>query len=227
MPEHLLSNSEAVPLQEQAAEEARMALEPLSGRKEALLAALGAVDVKDDEDMRRAVDKIVLSKALREHADGSLAPIGRPYQEAIHAVRSTAGSFLDPLRQVEQKAQQSIDAYRRRQREAAARSKTEQEERERQLRIKAGLEAPPEPAAPVKAADVKLSSVRSDYRGQVFDRKVTNVTITDPRALPDTILKAPAVIAAMESAARRLATLTRDIPGAEIEDDRKSSVKAG
>jgi hypothetical protein len=224
MSEPLLSNFQAA-LAEQAGEEARLAIAEFQPRRQQLLEALGKVDVRDDEDMRRAIDKIVLSKALRETADAKLQPIGTPYRDAVHSVANVALGFVDELKRAERAAQKSIDAFRARQREAAARAKNEQREREEALRREAGLESTR--SEPVKASDVRLGSARSDYRGQVFDRKVLKVTITDPRALPDTVLNAPAVIAAMESAVRRLAGLTRDIPGASIEDEQKSTVKAG
>jgi hypothetical protein len=223
--DHLISNSAAVPLAEQAREEVRLAIAPFKTRQEQLLAALDGVDVKDDEEMRRAVDKIALSRALRENVDGLLQPVGQPYRDAAHAVRATAMAFLDPLQIKEQDAQRSIDAFRKRVRERAAAAANEQAAREAELRKAAGLESGP--VEQVRAADVRLPSARSDYRGQVFDRKVINVRIVDVRLLPDTVLKSAGVIEACERAVRKLAALTRDIPGAEIEDDQKSSVKAG
>lgn len=225
MSEHLLSNIAAVPLAERSAEDAQVAIAALKPRRQQLLDALAAVDVRDDEDMRRAIDKIVLAKALRDAADAALRPIGDPLKDAVHAVSNVAANFVEALRAAERKAQQSINAFRSRQREAAAKAANRQAEREAELRRNAGLESCD--AAPIKPADVRLPSARSDYRGQAFDRRVLKVTITDPRALPDTILDASAVRAAMESAVRRLAALSRDIPGATIEDDQKSTVKAG
>ena len=227
MSDHLFSNFAAA-LPDQAAEEARLAIAEFGPRRQQLLDALAAVDVKDDEDARRAIDKIVLSKALREAADNRLQPVGTPYRDATHAVGNVARGFLDDLAAAERRAQASIDAFRARQRAAAAQAQNEQRERERQLRIEAGLESPAAPAPePVKAADVRLTATRSDYRGQAFDRKVLKVTITDPRALPDEVLNAPAVRDALERAVRRLAGLTRNIPGAVLEDDVKTNVKAG
>lgn len=224
MTEHLLSNSAAVPLAEQAGEEAMLALAPFEPRRDKLLEALAGVTVGDDEDMKRAIDKIVLSKALRDAADAALQPIGTPYKDATHAVANVAHGFVAALRDAEKRAQYLIDAFRARQRVAAAKAKTEQAESEALLRRQAGLEAPT--VVPVKPSDVRLGSARSDYRGQVFDRKVLKVTITDPRALPDTVLNAPGVTAALESAVRQLARLDRNIPGALIEDDQKSTIKA-
>lgn len=222
--DHLHSNSAAVPLEVQAAEEAALALEPLKPRRDQLIEALGKVSIADDEDVRRATDKIVLAQALRESADARLQPIGTPYREANHAVRTAALNFTDTLKEAELRVGQAIAAFRKRQREAAARAKNEQAAREAELREKAGLESAP--VAETKAADIKLAPVRSDYRGQVFDRKVLRVTINDVRALPDTVLQSAGVIAALESAVRQLAKLTRDIPGATIEDDLTSNVKA-
>lgn len=230
MSEHLLSNSAAVPLAEQAGEEARNAVMALKPRRLELLASLQSVDVKDDEEMRRAIDKIVLSKALRDAADAALQPIGTPYHDASQAVRNVADDFQVALKQAERTAQQSIDAFRSRQREAAAQRANEQRRREHELRVQAGLVKEPEKAAEiatVKPADVRLGSTRSDYRGQVFDRKVVKVTITDPRLLPDDVLTSPNVTKALEAAVRIKAKLTRDIPGATIEDDQKSTVKGG
>jgi hypothetical protein len=224
--DHLLSNVAAVPLAEQAAEEARLALAPHQPRREQLLTALAGVNVTDDEDLRRAVDKIALSRSLRESAVVAVQPITTPYREAWQSARGVEIQFVDPLHIKEQDAQRSIDAFRGRQRAAAATAANEQRAAEDRLRTQAGLESPA-PAAPVKAADVKLPSVRSDYRGQVFDRKIIKVRIVDPRLLPDTILNAPGVTAALEVAVRQMAKLTRDIPGAEIEDDQASSVKVG
>jgi hypothetical protein len=219
-----LSNFAAA-MPEQAAEEARAAIASLRARRQQLLDSLAAVDVKDDEDLRRAIDKIVLAKACREAADAALEPIAKPHREATHAIATVALGFVGELKVAERKAQQSIDAFRTRQREAAARAANEQAEREAELRRQAGIERAAK-AAEVKPADVRLGSVRSDYRGQVFDRKVLKATITDPRALPDTILNAPGVISAMETAVRRLAGLTSDIPGATVEYEQKSTVKA-
>jgi hypothetical protein len=219
-----LSNFNAA-LAEQAGEEARLALAPFEPRRQGLRAALYAVDVKDDEDLRRAIDKISLSKALREAADAALQPIGKPYREAAHAVASAASAFMADLLGNERHAYRSIESFRSRQREAAAQAKNDQAERERLLRQQAGLESTP--ALPIKPADIRLGSVRSDYRGQVFDRKVLHITITDPRLLPDDVLNAPFVIDALIRAVRTKAALTRDIPGATIEDDQKSTVKAG
>jgi hypothetical protein len=223
--DHLISNIAAVPLYERAAEEAALALAPYQKRHDDLLAALAAVDVKDDEDMKRAVDKIALARALRENADALLQPIGLPYQEAAHAVRVVAVRFLDPLRIKERDAQRSIEAFRKRVREAAAIAANEQAAREAELRKAAGLESGP--VEQVRAADVRLPSARSDYRGQVFDRKVIHVRIVNVRALPDDVLNAPGVLEALERAVRVKAKLTRDIPGAEITDDLACSVKAG
>lgn len=209
----------------QAREEAELAIAPFQNRADQLVAALLAVDVKDDEDMRRAVDKLALAKALREAADAALQPIGRPYRDASHAVVTIGGAFMARLMEQERHATRQIDGFRTRQREAAARARNEQEERERELRRQAGLEVVE--TAPIQAAEVRLPSVRSDYRGHAFDRKVLKVQITDPRALPDEVLKSPGVTAALETAVRRLAGLTRDIPGATVTDDLKTSVKAG
>lgn len=225
MNDHLISNTASVPLEEQAREEARLAVAPHQPRQEALLAALAAVDVQDDEDMKRAIDKIALSRALRTNVDNLLQPVGNPYRDATHAVHVVAIRFLDPLKINEQRAQQSIDAFRKRVREAAAARANEQAEREQALRREAGLES--QPVAPVRAADVRLSSTRSDYRGQAFDRKVIIVRIVDVRKLPDTVLNSPGVIEACERAVRQMAKLTKDIPGAEIEDDQATSIKAG
>lgn len=227
MNEHLISNF-ATALSEQAAEEARLAIAPFQTRREALLESLAGVDVKDDEDLRRAIDKIILSQALREHADATLQPIGTPYREAVHAVGTVAGEFLRDLKDAERKAQKSIDAFRGRQREAAAKARNEQAEIEERLRIEAGLAtAADRVEKKATAADVRLAPVRSDFRGQAFDRKVVKITITDPRLLPDAVLNAPGVTAALESAVRQLAKLTRSIPGALLEDDFKTNVKAG
>lgn len=221
-----LSNIDNVPLAEVAREEATLALAPIKQRRDDLIAALTKVDsIHDEESMRRATDKIALAAACREDADTRLDPIGTPYRESNTAVRNVAIEFTGPLRKAELAVHDQISAFRRRQREAAAKAKTEQQEREAELRRKAGLAAPVQ--APVRQADIRLEPVRSDYRGQVFDRAKVVVSIVDPRILPDTILKAPAVIAALETAVRQLARLTREIPGAKIEDDRTSSVKAG
>jgi hypothetical protein len=212
-------------LASQAREEAELALAPFEPRQQGLRAALYAVDVKDDEDLRRAIDKISLSKALREAADAALQPIGEPYRDASHAVSTVASLFLADLKNMEAHALRSIESFRTRQREAAAKAKNEQAERERKLREQAGLKS--QPMLPVKPAEVRLGSVRSDYRGHAFDRKTLKVTITDVRALPDDILNAPYVIEALTRAVRTKASLTRDIPGATIEDDLKTNVKAG
>jgi hypothetical protein len=71
-----LSNFAAA-MPEQAAEEARAAIASLRARRQQLLDSLAAVDVKDDEDLRRAIDKIVLAKACREAADAALEPIAK------------------------------------------------------------------------------------------------------------------------------------------------------
>lgn len=219
----LLSNSAAVPLAEIAAEEARLALFPHQQRRADLIDALQKVDVRDEEEMRRAVDKIALSSALRREAETKVEPIGAPYREAGNAVRGVALNFLDPLRLAEQAAHRSINEFRARQRQAAADAKNAQLAREAELRRQAGLEV--EQPALVRPEDVHLAPARSDYRGQVFDRRTTTVTILDPRLLPDEVLKSPGVTAALETAVRRLSTLTRDIPGALLEDGKASSVK--
>lgn len=204
-----------------------MALSPLLQRRDDLVDALEKVSISDEEELRRAVDKIALARAVREEADRRLEPIGGPYTRASIAVRNAGTTFASKLKTAEQAVQRKIDGFRSRQRQAAARAKDEQRQREAALRADAGLPPDPVAAEPVKASDVRLESVRSDYRGQVFDRKVLIVRIVDPRLLPDTILKAPAVTEALEKAVRKLAALTRDIPGAEIEDDQASSVKVG
>lgn len=222
-----ISNIDNVPLQEVAAEEARMALQPLEQRRAALLDALANVSIADDEDMRRTSDKIALSRACREAADSAIEPVNGPYRESSSAVRNAAANFCGPLKGAEQRAQQAIDACRTRQREAAAKARNEQLRIEAELRRQAGIETSSKPVAPVRAADVKLESVRGDLGSQIFDRKVEQVRILDPRALPDTILKSPAVTEALERAVRQLAKLTKDIPGAEIISDQATSVKVG
>ncbi len=222
-----LSNIDNVPLEEVAAEEARLVLAPLDQRRADLLKALDNVTVADEEDMRRVADKIALAAACREAADERIAPILRPYAASSGAVRNVAANFCGALKGRETAAQTAINAFRKRQREAAAKARNEQLEREALLRANAGLA--PDPAAPVevKASDVRLESVRGDYRTQVFDRAVVVVKIIDPRALPDLILKSPAVTEALEKAVRQMAKMTKDIPGAEVTDDRASSVKVG
>lgn len=225
MSEHLLSNMDAVPLEVIAAEEARIALSPLEKRKDDLVARLANVTISDEEEMKRTVDVIAMARAVREESDRLLEPIGAPYRDSGAAVRNVAMNFTTQLKNREIDAQNAINAFRKRQREAAAAAKNEQLEAEAELRRQANLA--PVQAAPVTQADMRLESVRSDYRGQVFDRKVIIVSIVDARALPDTILKSPGVIAALETAVRQMAKLTRDIPGAKIEDDQASNVKVG
>ncbi len=224
MTEDFLSNSAAVPLAELAVDEARVALEPLQQRRSALHDVLSKTQINDDEDLRRAADKIALSVALREEAERRLDPIRTPYADAGIAVRNVQQNFSSDLSVAEREVQGKINAFRARQREAAALRANEQRAREAELRRKAGLDQTPA-AAPVKASDVKLQSARSDFGAQVFDRKVITVSIVDPRALPDTILKSPGVIEAMEKAVRKMASLTRDIPGAKIDDGLTSNVK--
>lgn len=222
-----ISNIDNVPLQEVAREEARLALQPFEARRDALLKALENPKVEDDEDIRRASDKIGMARALREAADGAIDPVHGPYRDGASAVRNVAANFCGTLKGAEVRAQQAIDACRARQREAAAKARNEQREREAELRARAGLAVPAAAVAPVRPADVKLENVRSDYGTQVFDRTVDLVRIVDPRALPDTILKSPGVTEALEKAVRQMAKLTRDIPGAEITTDKASSIKAG
>lgn len=225
MTAHLLSNVAATPAEVIAAEEARMAIAPLKPRKNEILAALANVQVSDDEDMRRAMDKIAIARAVREESDTRLDPVGRPYRDSAHAVRQVALQFTDPLEAAEKEAQRRIGAYRARQREAAAAAAEQQRLKEAELRKNAGLAPDPAAAAPIRAADVRLGSQRSDYRAQAFDRKITHVRIIDPRMLPDAILKAPAVTEALERAVRQLSKLTKTIPGAEVTDDQATSVK--
>jgi len=219
----LLSNSANASLHELAAEDARQALSPLKQRREQVLASMQAFTIQDDEDVRRAADKVALAQALIDASDEALKPIGGPFQEASHAVRTAALNFTDDLKAAKVRANQAINAFRDRQREAAAKAANEQREREAELRRKAGMEATP--AAPVRAGDVKLAPTRSDYRANVHDRRVTKVSIEDARALPDTILKSPGVVKALETAVRQMAKLTTDIPGATVEFDQSSSVK--
>lgn len=222
-----LSNIDNVPLQEVAAEEARLALQPYNARRDALLKSLENVTVADDEDIRRTSDKIAMARALREAADGAIEPVQGPYRDGSTAVRNVAANFCGTLKGAEQRAQAAIDDCRARQREAAAKARNEQRAREAELRARAGLDVPAASVAPVRAADVQLENIRSDLGSQVFDRKVDHVSIVDPRALPDTILKSPGVTEALERAVRQMAKLTKDIPGALITTDKASSIKAG
>lgn len=222
MTDGFLSNS-AMGMAAGAADEARVALQPLQERADALAAALKNVNIRDEEDLRRTADKIALSRALREEADKRLDPIRTPYRDSDVAVRNVGSTFASKLAPGERDAQNAINSFRARQREAAAKAKQDQLDREAQLRKEAGLDAPAAPQ--VRAADVKLESVRGDLRSQVFDRAVIEVRIVDPRALPDTILNAPGVVQALEKAVRQMAKLTKDITGAEITDGQASSVK--
>jgi hypothetical protein len=225
MNEPLLSNSANVPLEEMAAEDARLAIAPLQERQKQVIEALGkSQTIADDEELRRAADKLALSKALIEASDTALEPIGGPYRNAAFAVRNVALTFTEPLKSAESRVRAAMDAFRDRQRQAAAKAANEQAQRERELRIQAGLAVQEKPAE-VKPADVRLGSVRSDYRAQVFDRKVTKVAIVDPRALPDEVLNSPGVTRALETAVRQLAKLKTDIPGATVEFDQAASVK--
>lgn len=219
------SNSANAPLHEIAGDEARNALLPFEQRRQALLESLEKRQVTDDEDLRRAADTISLSEALREEADRRVEEVRQPYHVSASAVRNAGLMFATPLQIAERDVRERINAFRNRQREAAARAKNAQAEKEAELRRQAGLDTPA--AAPIAAKDVRLPSARGDYRAQVYDRKTTEVKITNPRLLPDTVLKAPGVIAAMETAVRQLAKLTKDIPGAEVETGLGTSIKAG
>jgi hypothetical protein len=222
---HLLSNVDATPAEVIAAEEARLAVAPLEPRRKEILAALEKVQVEDDEDMRRAMDKIAIARAVRDESDVKLDPVGKPYRDSAHAVRQVALQFTDPLKRAEDEVQRRISAYRGRQREAAAAAAEAQRIKEAELREKAGLAPDPAAAAPIRPADIRLGSSRSDYRAQAFDRKIVHVRIINPRLLPDEVLNSPGVTEALERAVRRLAGLTKTIPGAEVTDDQATSVK--
>lgn len=220
-------NYEAVPMRERAAEDARLALADMLPRQQELLAACGRAVVEDDETIRRAGDQVGLCNAWMEEAERRANDVRQPYSEAVDAVDAQAERVLAPMRAAIQRLKERVAQCRKDMRARAAAQATEQRQIEAQLRARAAGTTSPAPVRveEVKPAEIQLEKVRGDYGSRVFDRKIWKATIVDARVLPDTILKAPDVVAALEKAVLRLHKLQPEIPGATVEQDFATSVR--
>lgn len=207
-----------------AAEQVESALAPYVDRRDQLHGALKETAVETDDDEIAALDRITLAKALLEESAARAADIAAPYERAHTTVKSRLDRWRRGLQFEVEEVTRKVSAHRDRRRAAAEKARREQEERERELRRAAKLDVVEERPA-VKRAPVKLESTRGDYQGVAFDRKTIEVTIDDPRALPDTILKSEGVTKALETACRQLARLDKNIPGATITEGVATSVK--
>lgn len=220
---HLKSNDP--PLADQAIVALDALLAELEQRRLGILSSLERLAVTDHETTGKAADFIAICKTFLSDADAIRRQIKAPYDQAVKAIDSRSAGFVENVLDAIKQAETAIRTFRASQREKARLAAVAQRVEEARLRAAADaaergqLAVDPEPPAEkVAAADIALPVARGDYGGKVHDKREAEYRITDVRALPDEILLAPKVQAAMLAAIKQLAKLKPDIPGVEKTD---------
>lgn len=228
MSDQLLSNNP--PPEETAGMEISTRLAELDARKAEILGALERVQVSDNHTAGSAADFVSICQHLLRAADAIRREIKTPYDRAVKTVDGRTAAYVEEVERAVAKVEQMIRDFRAEQRRLAANALEEQRAEEARLREAAqkgqllgadgevvydhGQTFPT--AAPVSEAEISLPVARGEFGTKVSDQKLKDYRITDVRALPDEILKAPAVERAMIAAIKQLARLRADIPGVEI-----------
>lgn len=238
------------PLREAAALDIEERLAAYAERKKGILASAQRVVVNDNETTGRAADFIAICQTFLEHVEVERRNAKEPYDAAKATIQGKVAAFIEEILVAIATVQAQIKAFRdtertrqqealRKQRAEEAKLRAAADQRKRQTELdeaakKAGelpvSSAPsvePAPAEPVRPTDVSLPVARGDYGSKVKDKVEKTFRITDVRALPDTILNAPKVRAAMMAAIKQLARLQTEISGVEIDDAVTDSIRKG
>lgn len=187
---------------------------------------MAGVAAKAVEQIRERHNRPILTaqRALKGKADAIVAPL----TEAVNNVRKQLDAFM-----AEQRRKAAEEARRlEEQRQAAIRAA--EEERQRQLdeaRANGEIELPAMeelglPAVTVAPIEVEKPAVRGDYGSRVGSQTIWKHEITSVRQLPDTILKHPKVIEALDKIiAAQVRGGAREIKGVRIWDEQTTVVR--
>lgn len=224
-PDHLIPN--LPPPEETAGLEITDALTELEARKAEIIAAFSdqRLIVTDNASAGTTADKIAIAKTLLDDIEARRRRIKAPFDRAVKTVDGRAAKFAEDVNAGIRRAEQAIRTFRADARRRAAEAAQAQAEEEARLAREAGLETLAPPPPPVRETDVTLPVARGDYGSKVHDGKEKTFEIEDVRALPDEILKAPAVQKAMLAAIKQLARLTETIPGVKIDFAAKDTIR--
>jgi hypothetical protein len=231
-PDYLISNRP--PLREEARVDLEEKLMPLAARRDAIIDRLPKVIVTDNATAGNAADFVNQANLWLDDVDGERKAVKKPYDEAIDVIQGRTKAFADPVLLAVQTVEQRIKTFRSEARERARKQAEEQRKEEARLRAEAAarekgqLAVEPAPVVePVRPEEISLPAARGDYGAKVTDKREKIWTITEPRQLPDEILKAPKVRDAMLAAIKQLSKLRDDIPGASFEWSTGDSIRKG
>lgn len=224
-------NQVDVPPAEIIADLVDSALKQFQDLRDQRIAAAGRVEVIDQDTTGRAGDLKAMIATLNERVRNEIYAIAEPHDQAVKLARARMERWLEPLLAASSSVNEKIENYRSAERKRIAEQKRKQREEEQAALAK---NAPKEDegwvssnvsATPEEPIQVKLAPVRGDFGSLTSDRKVLEVEILDPRALPDLVLNHAKVREAMIAAVKDLHKLQKDIPGAKVTSGAKATTR--
>ena len=211
-----------------AAESMKRALAPHRERATEFVQKAERAKVDDMASAQAAVDFVKLARALTDQARTLLEEVRQPYKEAAEAARGVAMQFIEEIDEAVDAVQKQLSDYNEERRRKHAEAQAEQRRAEEELRKRAaeaqGEETPAPPPPPPPPAPAKAAPIRTDYGGRMTDQVKWRPKVVDVTKVPEHVLQAPKVIAAIEQVARDLLKNGIDVPGVEKENYNTHSI---
>lgn len=185
-----------------------------------------------DEDLAgKYGDFIKMAGSAAKAVESEREHHNRPILNAQRALKAKADALVGPLLRAVDNVRRQLDAFMAEQRRIAeeARRKAEEEARKAREAAEAAAAESDAEAAPVvevTPAPVEQPVVRGDYGARVGTRTEWHHEIQSVRQLPDSILKHPTVIEALDKVILGLVRGgTREIKGCRIWSEQKAAVR--
>ncbi|MDC7810531.1 hypothetical protein [Sphingomonas koreensis] len=200
---------------EAAIAEQRQSLEAYRVRRDDFVRAADAAVVRDRDTAGQAADIKHLAAAVWKDIDDARRKRSDPFYEAQTTLKAIADDFWQPVFDALKALGAKVQAWDDAEKARIQQQQDEQNAEMRRLRDQAApagavRSATPAPTAP--AREPRRRRTRGDYGGTVVEKTTHQFEVIDVRAIPDFILNAAPVHAAIISVVRGMAKVT-DVPG--------------
>lgn len=206
------------------------ALQPFADRRDQFVAAANRAVLRDRASIGDAGDIIHLARQVWEKIDLLAREARQPFRATAERIKARADEFWQPVFNAHDTLQARIDDWMAEENQRIEDQRAEQE-------AVLGSPAPSAPTLrmaampgasrterPVVAAAPKVQPIRGDLGSRVSRRQDVKIEVIDVHAVPDFILKSPAVTEAIIATVRAMAKAGTDIPGIRTAPITKTSI---